>query len=189
MKKLLVILLALTLVFTMSVSVFAAGLGSESGTVGVIIDSDGDGTPDSEEDPEDIDPAANVYSVNVTWEDLDFMYSGTWDPESAKYTNGTWKTELDDHWIADNSQTIRVENRSNAAVNVSAEMDTTQKNGVSAALSTNASGVVLGSAAVENAIVDGLGPNVTFTVTVSGNPTVSAGFNVGQITVRFVAAN
>lgn len=181
-KKLFVFLLALTLVFAVSAPAFAAGVGSESGTVGVVIDADNDGIPD-DVDPQ-VDPSATVYSVKVTWESLDFMYSGIWDPDSAKYT-GSWKTETDGAWIADDTQNITVENRSNGAVTVSATMDTTTKNGVSAALSANATGVVLGSAAEAGAIVNNVGPSTVFTVTVSGNPTVTEAFDVGQITVAF----
>lgn len=183
-KKLLVILLALSLLVALSVPVFA--IGSESGNVDVLIDSDGDGTPDSEENPSDIDPASRVYSVNVTWESLDFMFSGTWNPEKAEY-EGAWMTNNGEGWTADNAQTITVENRSNVSVSVSATMDTTEKYGVSASLSANASGTELGSAAEADAVVNGVGPSVDFTVTVEGNPTVSDGFTVGQITVTFTA--
>ena len=91
-------------------------------------------------------------------------------------------TETAEGWVADASQNIVVENRSNAAVVASATMDTTEKNGVSAALSANASGVVLGSAAEVGAIVNGVGPNATFTVTVSGNPKADS-FTIGTITI------
>ncbi len=187
-KKFSIILLAFVLLLTMTVPVFAAGLGSESGTVGVVVDSDNDGIPDNEENPDAIDPSARVYSVNVAWESLEFMFSGVWDPENAKYV-GEWMTETAEGWVADASQSIVVENRSNAAVVASATMDTTEKNGVSASLCANAAGVTLGSAAEEGAVVDGVGPSTTFTVTVSGNPTVSDAFDVGQITVSFTAVD
>ena len=187
-KKFSIVLLAFVLLLTMTVPVFAAGLGSESGTVGVIVDADNDGIPDNEEDPEDIDPSARVYSVNVTWESLEFMFSGSWDPEGAKYI-GSWMTKAGEEWVADSTQLITVENRSNAAIIVSATMDTTEKNGVSASFGANAAGFTLGSAAEVGAIVNGVGPYNFFEVIVSGNPTVSGSFNVGQITVSFTAAD
>lgn len=186
MKNLFVILVALLLVVAMPVSVYAAGLDSQHGTVGVVVDFDKDGIPDNEEDPADI--SARVYFVNVTWESLEFMFSGTWDPEKAEY-EGTWMTQNGEAWSADDVQNITVENRSNAAIIASATMNTTEKNGVTAFLSENAAGVTLSSAAEVGAINNGVGPNATFTVTVSGIPTVSGAFNVGKITVSFSAVN
>ena len=188
MKNIFVLLIALLLVAVMPVSVFAAGLNPEQGTVGVVVDSDNDGIPDNEENPDAIDPSARVYSVNVTWESLEFMFSGVWDPEYAMYV-GEWMTETAEGWVADASQNIVVENRSNAAVIAAATMNTTEKNGVSASLSANAAGVTLGSAAEVGAVVNNVGPSTTFTVTVSGSPTVSDAFDVGQITVSFTAAD
>lgn len=183
-KKLLACVLALFLLCALSVSAFAVELENGTGDVNVAVDSDNDGIPDNI-DPE-VDPTVgNVYNVIVTWEDMNFMFSGAWDPEDAEY-KGNWQTKNDaGTWVNDDEQQLNVENRSNAGVVISATMDNTQKNGVSASLSANASGTVLGSAAAEGAVVDGVGPNVDFTVTVAGNPTVSGGFKVGTITVTF----
>jgi hypothetical protein len=182
MKKLLVCLLAFSLLCALSVSALAAEIENGSGDVNVSVDADGNGVPDDIEGG--IADDAIVYSVIVRWESMDFMFSGAWDAEDAEY-KGTWMTKDDNTWAADNEQKLNVENRSNAGVLVKATMDQSTKNGVSASLSANAAGATLSSAAVEGAVVDGVGPNVDFTVTVSGNPTVSGDFKIGTITVTF----
>ena len=169
-KKLLVCLLALCLLCALSVSAFAAELENGTGDVNVAVDSNNNGIPD------DIDPDfVPVYHVIVSWEEMDFQFVGEWDTEAATYV-GDWE---------DKEQSFNVENRSNASIKVSAAIDTATKNGVTATLSANAAaGVTLSSAATEGAVVDGKGPNADFTVTVSGEPTVSK-FKVGTITVTF----
>ena len=198
MKRLISIILAVSMLFVLSLPAFAEGAktdtvnnasGSKQNDVDVLIDSDGDGIPDSEEKPEDVDPKTRVYSVCVSWESLDFMYSGTWNPTLAHY-EGDWMTYNGTKWVKDDKQTINVENRSNAPVHVSAKLDNTTENGASAALSTNATeGVDIVSAASPNAMNHALnkGPNLDFTVTVSGNPNISSDFTIGTVTVTFKA--
>ncbi len=107
MKKLLMALLALSLVCTMAVPAFAADVTGA--------------TIDKQPDPMDVTAtyqagtaAGKVYSVDITWDDLSFTYTdgaeGAWDPNTLTYGakgEGSWdKTTAN----------IKVTNKSNAAV-------------------------------------------------------------------------
>lgn len=66
------------------------------------------------------DEAETVYSVDVTWGNMEFVYTidneGTWDPEKHQFTNasvsGKWSCQA-------NQDEVTVKNHSNAPVNVS----------------------------------------------------------------------
>ncbi len=100
MKKVFAILLALTLVLSLSTTALAAGTGDYQQTV---TGSYKEGTA-----------ADTVYSVDISWSDLSFTYTapaaGTWNPTTLKYdgaaTQGTWS----------GTGTITVKNRSNTAI-------------------------------------------------------------------------
>lgn len=185
-KKFFVIFLALSLLFAVSLPIFAENLESDSQTVTVSVDADGNGVPDDQ--PGGItDPTKLVYSYDLTWESLNFTYrNGTWDAELGTYKGGSWQVQTDGVWADDASQDITVTNKSNASITVKATMAADPKYGVDASISgdaTSATGVTLPSAA-SAAVVNGTESTTTVvSVGVSGHPTVSEGFSVGTITV------
>lgn len=98
-EKIFTLILALALVFSLAaIPAFAAtidaGTGSASQDVKATYNAGDSGTI--------------VYSVNITWDAMDFAYNdGAWDPESHTY---------DASWASD-SNTVTVTNHSNAAIN------------------------------------------------------------------------
>lgn len=120
MKKLLVILLALVMVLSMSVAVFA---------------EDPDPTDPMETVPDsrsndvevklDVSEVETTYHVTIEWESLEFTYiiTGPWDPGSLNYGNagtslesGTWY--MNKQGETSESALIKVTNRSNTEVNI-----------------------------------------------------------------------
>ena len=185
-KKFFVILLALSLLFAVSLPIFAENLESDSQTVTVSVDADGNGVPDDQ--PGGItDPTKLVYSYVLTWESLDFTYrNGTWDAEQGTYKGGSWQVQTDGVWADDASQDITVTNKSNASITVKATMAADPKYGVDASISgdaTSATGVTLPSAASAAVVNDTESTTTVVSVGVFGDPTVTEGFSVGTITV------
>ena len=209
MKKIISILLTALLVFALAVPAFAVETdvitkplpGGAEGDVNVKVDMNGNGTPDEDETITDtngavvtdesgqpvvppVDPET-VYSIRISWESLDFMYSGgVWSPDDLAYVDGEWRTKGETGWVADSVQNINVENRSNAAVTYDAYFgtaDTVEKttNNVKAELGFTGT-KTLGSAV---GATGDKGPNEDITVTVSGTPNSNNGFTVGTITV------
>ena len=115
MKKFLTLALALAMVLTFSVSVFAASenVGGESGL-------------ETLNQPSDINvtvgittgTATTIYRVDIEWSNVDFVYhaaySNNWNP-----TTHIYETEVADSWNHE-SATVTVTNHSNAPVAVSA---------------------------------------------------------------------
>lgn len=114
MKKILSIALVIVMMMAMSVNAFAATAGTETLSsadlpyttpeldVIVRLDSDGDGTPDLD----DTDGVTKSIIVEVSWTDMEFIYSKTWDAYTAE-TTGEWL------WT---DQFVSVTNRSNVGV-------------------------------------------------------------------------
>ena len=105
MKKTLSIILALVLALSLSVTAFAAE--TNNGTQDTKITVNGTYTPGT--------AAAEIISVDVAWDAMDFTYTapsqGTWNPATHAYegaTEGGW---------SDNTPAITVKNHSNVAVN------------------------------------------------------------------------
>ena len=113
MKKLLTSTLAFALATSMGVTAFAANTATNDGTAGTNIDVNGKyqaGTP-----------TAEVISVDLVWDDMNFTYTGaskgTWNPGTHAYINAkeagwTWDSASD----TKTAPNITVTNHSNTAV-------------------------------------------------------------------------
>ena len=165
----------------------AAALTCAMGTTAFAADQDGVKTGDYTADVKGTYQAggsgAVVYSVDISWTDMSFTYTGagegTWDPETHQYSGsseGAW-TASDD--------SITVTNHSNAAVKATAKFEaetgyesTTMTFGNNGATVVTAVGTEVASA-----------PSATITVTPSGTLAQSAnGGKIGTITVSIAAA-
>lgn len=172
MKKLFAAIMALSLTAGMSITAAAAG-GSANGV------------KDGENRSIDVTAVysgesseATVYSVDIVWEDMSFVYdaagSKEWNPDDHTYTDvvtGGWKKTTAD---------VIVTNHSNASVNVTLTYQPVGSYGVSGTLSVT--GETL-DAGVENQYDKA--DSLTSTLTISGTPTgIDAnGVKVGTITV------
>ena len=116
MKKFLTLALALAMVLTLSINVFAVEyVGSESGTKAESVPTNNTSievNAETQANPED-----KVYRVDIAWEAMTFTYTegnqGTWNPTNHTYSNpevGTWS----------DAAKITVTNHSNAPVSVDA---------------------------------------------------------------------
>lgn len=121
MKKLLALLLAVTIVMTMSIPAFAEEVDE------TVDDHSGSATVTDEEPSAEIGVYGNyldkldakkILSVVVSWTDMHFKYAksqqGTWNPESHTYEDPVDVGE----WL-NNSATITIANHSNTAVTAS----------------------------------------------------------------------
>ena len=164
-----------------------AALTCAMGTTAFAADQDGVGTGSYNTDVKGTYYAGSssdvVYSVDIAWTDMSFIYTGagegTWDPETHQYSGsseGAW-TASDD--------SITVTNHSNAAVKATAKFEadsgyesTTMSFGNNEATVATAVGTEVASA-----------PSATITVTPGGTLAESAnGGKIGTITVSIAAA-
>ena len=175
MKKMISLLAAAALTCTMGTTAFAA-------------DQDGVKTGDYTADVNGTYQAGIsgdvVYSVDIAWTDMSFIYTGagegTWDPETHQYSGGS----SEGAWTASNDS-ITVTNHSNAAVKATASYQaetgyesTTMTFGNNEATVATAVGTEVASA-----------PSATITVTPGGTLAESAnGGKIGTITVSIAAA-
>ncbi|MBQ6999513.1 MAG: hypothetical protein IJN67_15055 [Oscillospiraceae bacterium] len=112
MKKLISMILALTMIFSLSLTVMASQLPEDT-----VIDV----TADFEEVAAAV--PSTIYAVTITWEpdvnnNLTYTDNGVayvWNPTSLKYEASP--TQADDGWSGSAKYTINAVNRSNAAVN------------------------------------------------------------------------
>lgn len=102
-KKILAVLLVLTLFVTLPITAFAAGQGSSSLDVNATIDGKDNPTE-----------AAVKISVDIAWDEMKFTYTegevGTWNATDHTYVGGTVSA-----W-SDNKVSIVVKNHSNTAI-------------------------------------------------------------------------
>lgn len=109
MKKIVTLVLALSLVMSLNVTAFAATVGT------------GDQNIDVQGRYQDNTTASTVYSVDVTWDAMQFTYtesgSMTWNPADHTYSDSTSAG-----WTA-NGNTVTVVNHSNAPVTASFRFD------------------------------------------------------------------
>ena len=181
MKKLTSVLLVLIMVLAMSVSAFAATYDSrvdavlpwtDQGTVQVIVKDN---------------TKADVYYVEVTWDDLQFTYNigsaGQWDPEDHVYEGA-----VEEGWDNDeHSGTVTVKNHSNQAIKAEAALHNSDKNvksvtdtyGFVTAL-TGEDGTV--AACLEHA-TDAPFKVFTYTVTAPGDIPDAGTYDVATVTV------
>ena len=165
----------------------AAALTCAMGTTAFAADQDGVSTGDYTADVNGTYQAgglgAVVYSVDIAWTDMNFIYTGAgesiWNPETHQYSGsseGAW-TASDD--------SITVTNHSNTAVKATAKFEadsgyesTTMTFGNNEATVATAVGTEVASA-----------PSATITVTPGGTLAESAnGGKIGTITVNIAAA-
>ena len=176
MKKLLSFILALTMVFAMATTAFAAEeLNTESSkridAVGRL-DSDGDGIPEGEnEDP----TQATVLAVDLEWDAMEFVYStGKYDVDGMYYTS-EWQ---------DGSKNITVSNRSNVAISVSAA-HAPAANNVNITLTNKAFDLAAAATAANTAANPGTPKKGTIKATVAADedPISKDKESIGTITV------
>lgn len=156
MKKFLTLALALAMVLSLSVNIFA-----EEQIIGTT------GGSSNLESPTDIPvsvtlnstPADTVYRVDIQWESLSFTWS-----ESSSYDVSTHNTTTTGSWN-DTDAIITVTNHSNSKVNVTPSITPVADNGsgVTASLSTTETVELLSAegTTLENA------PHTTFTVSIT----------------------
>ncbi|MBR2387409.1 MAG: hypothetical protein IKB02_01430 [Clostridia bacterium] len=121
MKKILALVLALTMIVGMSIPAFAAEI-TESGdkaTVGDTVTITVSGTVNDSGD----NVYGTTYSVVVEWDSMTFEYTSekevyTWDAENLEYVKDTSQS-VTAHWDKSEAE-ITVTNRSNAKVYVTA---------------------------------------------------------------------
>lgn len=182
MKRLTAMLLALVMVFSLSVTAFADEAGTETTANKATADKDSEYKASIDVNAKYISrlDSEKIISVDVAWQDMNFIYyasqQGTWDPSEHKYTGETsakWNKTTSD---------ITVTNHSNAEV--TATLSYTQSvTTVTGSLS--ASELTLESAAQEKYMGenDDKAPSATSTFTIGGYMESSSSTDLGTITV------
>ena len=174
MKKITTMLAAAALVCTMSTTAFAA-------------DQDGVGTGSYNTDVKGTYYTGSssdvVYSVDIAWTDMSFIYTGagegTWDPETHQYSGSS-----EGAWTASNDS-ITVTNHSNAAVKATASYQA--ETGYESTTMTFGNNGATVATAVDTTVQNA--PSATITVTPGGTLAESAnGGKIGTITVSIAAA-
>ena len=163
MKKLVSILLALSLMVCSAATVSAATITTDGGTdTGIVY-------------VQYIPSDAELFEVEITWGNLEWTYQqGAWD--GTQYTTGSWIT-------TPLTSTIGIENKSTMAVDYSAKFGTENAattNGVTATLSNNEGSLVAATASTGD-------KTATVGLAISGTPDETtlgqAKWAVGTITV------
>ena len=169
MKRILFLALVITLMMSLSVTVFAENsVTSDSGTTIDISATFKAGST-----------AEDVISVDIAWGAMEFEFSegvdGVWDPTTHQYTGAT-----ESSWSSSGNE-ITVTNHSNVSVAVS--MSITPVDGTGVDVSLTGGNATLAAGEVGN--VDGAA-SVTGTIKVSGKPNSTVtenGIKVASITV------
>lgn len=167
MKKIVSLILALTLVMSLNITAFATTVGT------------GDQDIDVKGKYQDNTTAPTIYSVDVTWGAMEFTYteSGamTWNPADHTYTDSTSAA-----WVA-NGNTVTVTNHSNAEVTASFAFKALD------AYNTVTGSFDVASETLDAGVVDGYdtADKVVATLTLAGTlaETVTDFTKVGTITV------
>ncbi len=162
MKKIFALILTLALVFSLAaVPAYAADPSS-------ITAADGSATKDVTATYNAGSSSQTVYSVTITWGDMDFEYNdGTWDPNTHTY-KANW---------TQNGNTVTVTNHSNAAI--TAKLSYTHKTGFDGITGTFDNQTLSLATAVGTDV--SAAPTATATLTLSGALTKTD--TVGTITV------
>lgn len=184
MKKFLSVILALVMVFSLSVTALAADVDA-----GAITGSTSQNVTATYEEGSVATNAGNIYSVKLTWTDVTVSYKGavggtyTWDPTSLTYKlTGNAVAEWTDGTVK-----IGVENRSNDAITATASYE---KVGDETLVFSGA--LNLGSAAIDtnngNAVIEyndtaTSGKEQTGTITGTMGGAISESGTLGTITV------
>ena len=170
MKKIISLLLTLTLILGLPVTAFAADGVSNGGAD----TSDVKGTYSST-------ATVTVYSVDITWEGLSFTYNGAfegnWNPETHEYEDATAAG-----WAAGKG-TITVTNHSNADITATPSYVAVEEY-KSAGVSFSTSALEVASA--DNGVDGAAGTAVAGTITVTPTGTLPEGTKdavIGTITI------
>lgn len=170
MKKMISLILTLTMLMSLSITAFAA----EGVTSGGMDMSEVKGTYSST-------ATVTVYSVDIVWEDLSFTYNGAfegnWNPKTHEYEDANAAG-----WAA-GSGTITVINHSNTEI--TATPSYTAKDGYESA-SMNFSTAALKVESADNGVDGAAGTAVTRTITVTPTGSLPEGTEnatIGTITI------
>ena len=159
MKKFLTLALALAMVLTFSVSVFAASesVGGENGLATLNQPSDINATVGVTTSTAD-----TVYRVDIEWSQMDFVYNAAynnnWDPTGLTYKDSQGNT-----W-SHKEATIKITNRSNADVTVSATA--TKNNDVNVDYTFVGTETLLTRADTQEIMESKIPKSVTYTLTI-----------------------
>lgn len=174
-KKILTGLLTLAMVMTTGITAFAADGGSVSGM------GTGEKTIDVKASYQPSDSnGGDVYSVDITWEDMNFKYTDSgakvWNPDTHTYstaTEGKWdKTQAN----------ITVTNHSNVAVDIAITYASTENTGITGAITNGTVTLQAGKVGKPDEA-----DSMTATLTISGKPNNSVtqtGVKIGTITIQ-----
>lgn len=180
MKKILAVVIALLMTVPAAVTAFAAdggsvtNMGTGEKTIDVIASyhpsNSGTGSDD----------VGKVYNVDITWENMNFVYTDSgamiWNPDTHTYfttTEGKWdKTEAK----------ITVINHSNVAVNVAIVYTSMVNTGITGAITNGTATLQAGKVGKPDEA-----DSMTATLTISGKPNSSVtkdGIKIGTITIQ-----
>lgn len=170
MKRILSLILAMVMIMSLSITTFAVESVANGGTDS----ADVTGTYSSE-------ATVIVYSVDISWSDLEFTYNGAfegnWNPKTHEYDDATAAG-----WASGNG-TITVTNHSNTAI--TATPSYIAKTGYESA-GMNFSSPALQVASADNGVDGAAGTAVvgSITVTPTGSlPEGTEGATIGTITI------
>ena len=172
MKKLLAIVLAVFLLMTLSITVYAA---ETPGTVG----QNGIKEIDVTAKYSSSTNTPNVYSVDIDWSSMTFTYTQK-DTKTWNASNHSYDTTTEGEWDK-TTATVTVTNHSNVSVNASVEYTAVAGTGVTGTMSNGSATLNAG----EEGNYDGA-DSVTATLTIEGPPNstvTSDGVTIGTIKV------
>ena len=194
MKKLLVTILALSMVACLAFSANAATIGG-AGVTDISTDNSATQTIQiklNDSTTEGAITTPTIYMVDIAWETTELVYvitgagenqTMTWNPETHEYELSNNGGNIVGNW-EDDDFTVTITNHSNADINAAIALPSAT-NGVNFA--SDAQNIVVGRADVGESLGNAAkAPVGTFTVIVSGTPTGS--FNV-DTTVTITPAN
>ena len=175
--------LSTILALVLSVALFASFAASAADTSKIGIGSDSRDIICNFE-AASVDKTTVIYSVDVTWDDVEFTYNAgelQWNPEKHDYTS----VKEDGSW-SNNGGKITVTNHSNAGVAVAVSTEAASGQNVSFTIADADKSFTLATA-VETTVAGAPSKEVTFTA--NGTPTASGTqAKIGTITVAITAA-